>query len=200
MIGKDIVGATNTVAPPGIPEMPGPAAALGNLAILDHPLFALFCSTKVPGRLIIRTYDLARALRDAGVTVISGFHTPMERECLDLLLRGKQPVVVCPARSIVNMRVPPVWKKPLADGRMLVHSAIAAKHWRPTRELAATRNAFVAALADRVLIAHAAPGGQVESLARDLLAQDTRIFTIDAPENANLLALGAQPSPPTPLP
>jgi hypothetical protein len=34
----------------------------------------------------LKTYDLARDLRDADVPVIGGFHTPMEKECLRLLL------------------------------------------------------------------------------------------------------------------
>ena len=31
-----------------------------------------------------------------GVPMIGGFHTPMEQECLEVLLRGQQPVVICP--------------------------------------------------------------------------------------------------------
>jgi len=49
--------------------------------------------------------------RDDGVTVISGFHTPVEKECLRILLRGSQPVIICPARSIEGMRIPPTWKQ-----------------------------------------------------------------------------------------
>ena len=65
---------------------------IGNPDILKRPLVGLFCSIRCPGSVILRTYDLARALRDAGVPVIGGFHSPMEKECLDLLLRGRQPV------------------------------------------------------------------------------------------------------------
>src|SRR4051812_24052733 len=77
--------------------------ALGNLAILQRRLLGFFCSTRCPGEVILRTYDLARVLRDAGVTVISGFHSPMEKECLTLVLRGTQPIIVCPAREIERM-------------------------------------------------------------------------------------------------
>lgn len=66
------------------PSAPRAIAALGNLDILHRPKLALFCSIKCPGRLILRTYDLAQALRDAGEVVIGGFHSPMERECLAL--------------------------------------------------------------------------------------------------------------------
>ena len=68
-----------------------------SLKILERRLLGLFCSTKCPGDAILQTYDLVRALRDAGVAVIGGFHSPMEKECLDLLLRGNQPIVICPA-------------------------------------------------------------------------------------------------------
>ena len=64
------------------------------------PLLGFFCATRCPGNVILRTYDLALPLREAGVPVIGGFHTPMEKECLEVLLRGQQPVVICPARSI----------------------------------------------------------------------------------------------------
>jgi len=59
---------------------------LGNRNILQTKPLALFCSVKCPGNLILQTYDLAQKWRDAGVTVISGFHSPMERECLNILL------------------------------------------------------------------------------------------------------------------
>src|SRR5260370_30761201 len=97
-------------------------AALGSVAILRAPLLALFCSIRCPGKLILETYDLARALRDAGVPVIGGFHTPMEKECLDLLLRGTQPLVVCPARSIDGMRLPRQLQSAIAANRLLVLS------------------------------------------------------------------------------
>jgi predicted Rossmann fold nucleotide-binding protein DprA/Smf involved in DNA uptake len=83
-------------------DPPDKITAIGNLDILRHKSTAFFCSTKCPGDLIVKTYDIAQILRDAGMTVISGFHSPMERECLTILLRGTQPVIICPARSINN--------------------------------------------------------------------------------------------------
>src|SRR2546425_10049876 len=78
---------------------PTTLTALGNLDILQRQKLALFCSVKCPGNLILQTYDLACALRDAGVTVIGGFHSPMEMECLFLLLLGTTPVISCHGRS-----------------------------------------------------------------------------------------------------
>ena len=135
----------------------------GNLSLLEEPLTALFCSLRCPGDLILKTYDLARAMREARVPVVGGFQTPMEKECLRLLLRGSQPVVVCPARGIDNMRIPRDWCTPLAEDRLLVLSPFTATARRPTAELSVQRNNLVASLASQVFIAHAAPGSKTEA-------------------------------------
>ena len=164
----------------------------GNLSLLDESLTALFCSSRCPGDLILKTYDLARAMREAGVPVIGGFQTPMERECLRLLLRGEQPVVVCPARSIDNMRIPRDWRPALDDGRLLVLSPFPATVRRPTAELAAQRNELVASLASRVFIAHAARGSKTEAFARRLAEAGKPMLTLDSPANEHLLETGVQ--------
>lgn len=70
--------------------------AIGNLQVLDRSLLGFFCSKRCPGDVILCTYDLIRMLRNAGVPLIGGFHTSMEKDCLELLLRGKQLIVICP--------------------------------------------------------------------------------------------------------
>ena len=173
-------------------SLPPQSAHLGNLSLLDEPLTALFCSNRCPGDLILKTYDLARAMRDAGVPIIGGFQTPMERECLRLLLRGTQPVVVCPARGIDNMRIPRDWRPALDDGRLLVLSPFPATARRPTVELASQRNELVVSLANRVFIAHAAPGSKTEEFAHKLIESGKPLLTLDSPANANLAEMGGR--------
>jgi predicted Rossmann fold nucleotide-binding protein DprA/Smf involved in DNA uptake len=162
----------------------------GNLKILERRLLGFFCSTKCPGDAILQTYDLVRALRDAGVEVIGGFHSPMEKECLDLLLRGNQPIVICPARSIERMRFPAAWRKPLVEDRLLVLSPFEAKHQRATTVLAKSRNRFIAALADEIFVAHAATGSKTERFCRELLNEGKRVLTLQADQNRHLLEAG----------
>ena len=169
-----------------------PFDAIGNSNHLAGDLLGFFCSAKCPGNLILDTYDLARELRDASVTVIGGFHSPMEKECLDLLLRGTQPVIICPARSIDRMRIPKPWKAPLADGRLLVLSPFIDHRPRITLELAEQRNRFVAHLANEVFIAHAAAGSKTLTFCRELLNQKKPVMTIDRAENQNVLDLGVR--------
>ncbi len=174
----------------------------GNLDLLDRKLIGLFCSVRCPGDVILKTYDLARALRSADVTLIGGFQSPMEKDFLELVLRGPSSVVVCPARGLDTMRIPKVWKNPLAEGRLLLLSFFDDTIRRPTADLAAERNAHVATIADRLLIAHAEKGGKTEKLCKDALAQGKQVFALDSPDNGHLLQLGVVPveaHDPTPL-
>jgi predicted Rossmann fold nucleotide-binding protein DprA/Smf involved in DNA uptake len=164
--------------------------AIGNLAILKTRLIGFFCSSKCPGNVIVQIYDLARTLRDSSISVISSFHTPMERECLDLLLRGTQPVVICPARNIERMRLPTAWQIPIAEGHLLILSPFSVPHRRPTADLAEQRNRFVSTLADTVVIAHAHSGSKIDRLYTWSMALGKRVYTLDLPENANLMHHG----------
>jgi hypothetical protein len=94
-----------------------------------------------------------------------GFHSVVEKECLRILLRGSQPLIICPARSLENLRLPEDWKEPLAQGRLLLLSRFGTTDRRVTAELAARRNEFIAAMADEVWFAHIAPGGKMQRLA-----------------------------------
>jgi predicted Rossmann fold nucleotide-binding protein DprA/Smf involved in DNA uptake len=131
------------------------------------------------------------ALREAGVPVIGGFHSPMEKECLDLLLRGRQPVVICPARSLLHMRIPSPWRQALEQKRLLIVSPFEARHCRVTTKLAEQRNRFVAALASEALIAHAGPGTKIAQLCSELLRSKTCVRVIDSPDNTELIENGA---------
>jgi predicted Rossmann fold nucleotide-binding protein DprA/Smf involved in DNA uptake len=144
---------------------------LGNLDLLALSITALFCSTSCPGTSILAAYDQAARWRDVGRCIISGFHSPVEMECLRILLRGNQPVIICPARSLEDMRIPPDWKKPFSDGRLLILSCFAKRNRRVTAPLAAHRNEFVAALADDVWFAYIAPGGEMQRLAHKIAAR-----------------------------
>jgi uncharacterized protein YuzE len=91
------------------------------------------------------------------------------------------------------MRLSTAWKAPLAQGRLLIVSPFAGKQHRITADLAHKRNEFVAALADDVFFAYAAPGSKTERFCHDVLAWGKPLLTLESDENASLLALGARP-------
>ena len=146
---------------------PAQLTTLGNLDLLALPKTGLFCSARCPGHVILPAYDQAARWRDAGRCIISGFHSPVEQECLHILLRGTPPIILCPARAIPR-RIPAEWRQPLTDGRLLILSGFAETATRVTAELATRRNEIVAALADDVWFAHITPGGQSERLTHRL--------------------------------
>ena len=55
------------------------------------------------------------------------------------------------------------------------------------------RNAFVAALVSKVLIAHAAEGSKTLKFAKTILKWNKPIYTFDSSYNKALLNLGVQP-------
>ena len=162
-------------------DTPASLSPLGNLALLAPPKTALFCSARCPGSAILAAYDQAARWRDTARCVISGFHSPIEKECLRILLRGRQPIIICPARSLENMRLPSDWKAPFAAGRLLILSRFNSTHRRATTELAARRNELVAALADEVWFAHITPGGQSQRLTHRLIAWRVPFSTLEKP-------------------
>jgi len=146
-------------------DAPGALQTIGPIAFLAARRTAFFCSARTRGDAILRAYDAARHLRDGGIAVISGFHSPIERECLRILLRGKQPIIICPARVISGMRMSSECRAAFAAGRLLFLSPFVRSPKRVTRESALRRNEMVAALADDVFIAHVTPYGQTAKMA-----------------------------------
>lgn len=159
---------------------------------LNGDLWALFCSSRCPAEIILKTHDLAQEFKDTGIPTIGGYHSPVEQECLRVLLRGSQPIVLCPARSIENMRMKPGWKAASAKGQLLILSIFGSQYRRSTVASARQRNVFVAALADKICIAHAAEGSKTLEFAHQLLAWGKSVFTFNTPANKPLFELGAE--------
>ncbi len=169
---------------------PKTLAAIGNPDILQNQSLAVFCSNKCPGNIILKTYDLLRQLRGSGIAVVSGFHSAIERECLNILLKGRQSVIICPARSIEGMRIKPEYRKPLEDGRLLILSPFSGKEKRISSDRAVKRNYFVAALATAIFIPYAAPGSKTEKFCQEILKWGKRVYTTDDEKNTSLIETG----------
>jgi predicted Rossmann fold nucleotide-binding protein DprA/Smf involved in DNA uptake len=172
--------------------------AIGNLNLLQKPaigsavpeVIALFCSIKCPGDLILKTYDLAQALRDAKIPVISGFHTPIEQDCLKILLRGTQPIIHCPARSLHKMRLSSEQKQAMVENRLLLISPFSTSYPRATAELAEKRNEMIGAIAHSIFIAYAAPNSKTLAFAQSLVEEGKSVVTFASSSNPLLQEQG----------
>ena len=164
---------------------------IGNPEILNKPSVGLICSIQCPGSIIIKTFDLIRQLRDRRIVVCGGFHSPMEKECLDLLLRGTQPVILCPAKGPHHLVMNEGVHKALKEGRLLVLSCFGENVRRTIIEQARFRNRMVAAFCHTLLAPHASPNGKTRSVVRQALDSGQKVVTFEDEANADLIASGA---------
>ena len=144
-----------------------------------------------PARIVLKTNDFIRKI-SAKHTIVSGFHSPVEKECLRILLREGFPVVICPARSLDTFTIPKLWERQLEAQKLLVLSMFNKSYSRFNASLAYQRNKFVAILADRVFIPFADKRSKTIELTRFLVSKGKTVLTFDVPENQSLLQLGAK--------
>jgi predicted Rossmann fold nucleotide-binding protein DprA/Smf involved in DNA uptake len=168
-----------------------PPIASNAASVLARAPIAFFCSKACPGDLILKAQDWANARGPESAPVIGGFHTPIERDVLRILLRAAAPVTIVLARALQGYRASPARKAAVAARTAWIISPFPATQTRTTAATAETRNHHILTLCGSVLIAHAAPGGKTESLAREAAALGLPLLTLASPANTNLIALGA---------
>jgi predicted Rossmann fold nucleotide-binding protein DprA/Smf involved in DNA uptake len=173
-------------------DAPESAATLGNFQLLGHPKLAIFCSGSCPPTIVSETEQVMEKIIAAGVAVIGGFHSDVEKRCLEILLRGDQPIILSPARSLDKLRIRPSYKEPLKDGRLLFLSFFRSHRHRSDTEMAFKRNLYVAALADKILIIHAARSSKTEELCRELISWGKTVCVLDHQANHNIIGSGGQ--------
>lgn len=164
----------------------------GNAVLQARQPIAFFCSQSCPGDVILKAQDWANARGSDEIPVISGFHTPIERDVLRILLRGSAQVIQVLARALDGARLPAALRGAEKEGRALIVSPFAATVRQTTARTAEQRNRYILAHASSVLIAHASAGGKTEALAAEAAAMSLPIFTLPSPSNSNLIAIGAK--------
>ena len=155
-------------------------AGLGSAQLLQGPLTAFFASRQCPGTAIRAATDWAlQQARDSG-TVIGGFHSPLERSVLRLLIEARSPVVVVLGRPVAAAALGPSWRSALQAGSLAVVSNT-ARAQRLTEQMAAQRNELVARLADRIVFAYASPGGGLRQQCARWIAAGREVKRIGDP-------------------
>ena len=91
---------------------------LGNPELLDQNLVAFFASRKTTEDIVKRAHKWAEEICQTDKVVISGFHSPLEKEVLQILLEHKHPVIIALGRALYK-KVPPHLQSALDEGRLL---------------------------------------------------------------------------------
>ena len=131
---------------------------VGNIELWQPHKTAFLCSRKTPAAQVLKCYDWAIAMRDAGTCVMLGAHSQLEKDVLHYLLKGAQPVILVLARGLMR-RMDPDVKTGVRSGRLLVVTMFGISVRRVTRGTAAARNEFMLQHADKVVVGYADPSG-----------------------------------------
>ncbi len=140
---------------------------IGNKEILKLEKTAFLCSRKVPAGIILKSYDWAKEQREKGFCIVCGNHSQIEKDVFEILLRGKQPLILVLARGMKTRFEPPV-KKAAAENRLLIISPFEKEVTRITRETAEIRNKYIIEISDKITIAYKMPNGQLDSLLKNI--------------------------------
>lgn len=128
--------------------------------------FAFLCSRRVLSSNLIRIYDWATEVRDKGITVVSGFHSDIERDVFHFLAKGKQPIIMVLAKRSYK-RIPKELKPLVDSGRLKIISPFSDDFWLASVDSAKKRNRYMIDMADEVVVGYASPGGNLEKLLRE---------------------------------
>ena len=96
-------------------------SSLGNTDLLERHLVAFFASCSVTSEAESRCIAWAESICNTDTVVISGFHSPLEKKILNILLEHKHPVALFLGRAMYK-RIPAEYQKAIDEGRMLIDS------------------------------------------------------------------------------
>ena len=138
---------------------------LGNKEILKNYKVGFLCSRKVLADIILKTYDWAIEQRDNGICVVSGFHSKIERDVFDILLKGTQSIIIVLARSMKRRWEEKILKA-LKDNRLLIVSPFNSNNKRITKESSLIRNKYILESSNKVFIPYASHTGMLSQITK----------------------------------
>ena len=120
---------------------------LGNEELLDRHLVAFFASRESSEEVAERAVQWAEQICQTDSVIISGFHSPLEKRVLDILLEHKHPVIIALGRALYK-KTPAHLQSALDEGRLLFVSF--RGYSRHSWKSAEIRNWTAAGMADEV--------------------------------------------------
>ena len=137
---------------------------LGNTSLLDRRKIGYFASGTIVTLSVLPTLDWAAGVaRREDVAIVSGFHSKMEREVLDFLLRGKCGIICVLARSIYK-KIPEKFREAYNAGRVLFIAPFKTSANRTSRHLCQQRNEYAASISDSLVFSSLTPESSLYSL------------------------------------
>ena len=124
-------------------------SSLGNTDLLERHLVAFFASSRVTTEAENRCVAWAEMMCKTDSVVISGFHSPLEKRVLNILLEHKHPVILFLGRAMYK-HIPMEYQDAITEGRMLIDTV--RDYNRHSYKSAGIRNWYVASVADEIFM------------------------------------------------
>ena len=141
---------------------------LGNKELTNLHKFGYFASSKIASLSVLPTLDWATEIaKREDVAIISGFHSKMEKEVLNHLLKGKCGIICVLARGIYK-QIPAKYKEAFHNNRVLFISLESDKTLNYGREQTAKRNEFIASTADELVFSSVTPNSSLFAIYRSV--------------------------------
>lgn len=137
---------------------------LGNTSLLKRRKIGYFAASKIATLSVLPTLDwAAEVAKREDVAIVSGFHSKMEREVLDFLLRGRCGIICVLARSIYK-KIPDKFREAYNAGRVLFIAPFETSATRASRHLCQQRNEYVASISDELVFSSLTPDSSLYPL------------------------------------
>ena len=163
----------------------------GEPALLTRKLLGIISARQIDSDLALKSSQLLKQLASLQETsFIGGWHSPLEKEALRILLVSRAPIVFCVPKSL-NRYIPSVEITDRLNQRqalLLTHCSAKAK--RISRDASLRRNQLVVGLAEALLVLSAPEGSASMKLAKSASSQGKPVLTPEHPLNMELLATG----------
>ncbi len=135
----------------------------GNIEILNLHKTAFLCSQKCPAEIVLKSYDWAKEQRKQGNCIVCGNHSQIEKDVFEILLKGKQPLILVLARGMKTR-----WETEIEEAveanRLLIISPFEKEVKRVTRQTAKKRNQEILKICDKIIVGYKSKYGQLENL------------------------------------
>lgn len=124
---------------------------LGNKVLLKQKKVGFLASRKISSLSILPTLDWATEVsKREDNAIVSGFHSKMERNVLEILLKGQCGIIIVLARGMYR-KLPIQYEEAMSQNRLLIISNEKDNVKRVSEQTAHKRNEFVREIADEMM-------------------------------------------------
>lgn len=129
--------------------------SIGNTELLTTSIVGFLCSRTVASKAILPCLDWAVEIaKDENATIMSTFHSPIEKEVLTFLLQGKCNIILVLARSLYKT-IPSELKSVIDSNRLLILST--SEQSRISKDSAQRANQYISTNSNDLVFGFIAP-------------------------------------------